>query len=89
MSRSINEVKLVFLSIRTPIPCCDRMCFDRNAALTLQVHGIQILRTGFTWRYGAGDLQKPVGKSGFAVVDMSNNGKIADVGLRKGFTHSK
>ena len=52
--------------------------FDRDAALALQVHGVEHLRHHFALRERAGVFQQAVGERGFAVVDVRNDGEIAD-----------
>jgi hypothetical protein len=52
---------------------------DGDAALSLQVHAIEHLRLHFPRIQAAALLNEPVGQRGFAVVDVSNDGKIADI----------
>jgi adenosylmethionine-8-amino-7-oxononanoate aminotransferase len=55
---------------------------DRNASLTLKVHGIQDLFAGLPGRNGARDFKEPVSEGGFPVIDMGDNGKIPDASLQ-------
>ena len=55
------------------------MAFYRNPFFTLQVHTIQHLRHHLSVSQGFSLLQHTVSKCTFAVVDMCNNAKIANV----------
>src|SRR5262245_62106478 len=57
----------------------NRMTFYRNTFFSLKVHIVQYLVHHLTFADRVGRLQEPVGQGGFAVVDMSNDAKIADV----------
>ena len=52
---------------------------DRNPALALQRHGVQYLRLHLAVGEAAAELDEPVSQRGFAVVDVSDDGKVADV----------
>ena len=52
---------------------------DGDAALALDIHRIQDLRFHFAIGKAATEMDDTVGQGGFAVVDMSDNGKITDV----------
>src|SRR5437879_2689761 len=51
---------------------------DGDAALALQIHGVEHLFVHFTLRKRAGHLEQAIGKRGFAVIDMRDDTKIAD-----------
>jgi hypothetical protein len=55
------------------------MGLDGDAAFQFKVHGIQHLGLHLTRRQGAGQLQQPVREGGFAVVNVGDDGEIADV----------
>ena len=55
------------------------MGLDGDAALTLQIHGVQNLLLHLSQGKRSRQLQEPVRKRGFAMVDVGDNGKIADV----------
>ena len=55
------------------------MGLDGDAALPFQIHCVQHLGLHLARRQGAGQLEQPVRKRGFAVVNMGNDGEIADV----------
>ena len=54
------------------------MRLDGDAALALQVHGVEHLLHHFALRQRAGDLQQAVGQRRLAVVDVRNDREIAD-----------
>ena len=54
------------------------MGLDGDAALALQVHGVEDLLHHFALRERAGDLEQTVGQRGLAVVDVRNDGEIPD-----------
>ena len=51
---------------------------DGDAALTLDVHAVQVLGSHGAFIDHFGELQHSVGESGFAVVDVSDDAEIAD-----------
>jgi hypothetical protein len=55
------------------------MGFDGDAALPLEIHRVQHLRLHLTRRQGAGQFEQPVGERGFAVINVGDDGEIADV----------
>ena len=55
------------------------MRLDGDAALALEVHAVEHLRRHLARLQRAGDLEKTVGQRGLAVIDVGDDGKIADV----------
>jgi hypothetical protein len=55
------------------------MGLDGDAALTLKIHGVQYLSLHFTRGKTAAHLDETVSQGGLAVVDVGNDGKIADM----------
>jgi len=51
--------------------------FNGDAALALQVHGIEHLLHHFALGEGAGGFEQAVGQSAFTVIDMRDDGEIA------------
>ena len=51
---------------------------DGDAAFPLEVHRVEDLLLHLTVRQPSGDLDQPVGEGGFAVVDVSHDGEVAD-----------
>src|SRR5437764_14023360 len=52
---------------------------DGDAALALEIHRVQHLLAHFAVRQSATALNKPVGERGLAMVDVRDDGKVADV----------
>ena len=52
---------------------------DGDAPFLLQLHVVQQLGTHLPLRDGVGELQQPVGQGGFPVVDVGDDGEIADL----------
>ena len=52
---------------------------DRDAALALDVHRVEVLRLHVARIDGAADLQQAVGQRRLAVVDVRHDGDGADV----------
>jgi hypothetical protein len=78
MTGRIDEIQLIGLPITGPILQSYALGFDRNAAFPFQIHGIQHLFGHFPLAQAAANLDETVGQSGFAVIDMGNDGKITD-----------
>ena len=56
----------------------DVLCLDGDAALTLDVHAIEVLSAHVSLRDHARELQHPVGQGRFAVVDVRDDAKVPD-----------
>jgi hypothetical protein len=52
---------------------------DGDAALALEVHGVEELFLGFALLDGAGGFKEAVGKGGLAMVDVRDDAKVAGV----------
>lgn len=62
-----------------------RLALDRDAALALDVHPVQVLRAHVTVGDHPGDLEHAVGESRLAVIDVGDDAEIADLrGRRRG-----
>ena len=74
VARRVDQVQLVPL-VGEP----DRLRFDRDPALALQVHAVQVLRPHVAVRHGVGELQQPVGQGRLPVVDVRHDAEVPDV----------
>ena len=81
MAGRINEVKLVGAAVGGSVGNAHGLRLNGDAALTLQVHPVQILLAGLTLADHVGQFQNAVGQGGFTMVDVGNDAKIADVVL--------
>ena len=57
----------------------NRLAFDRNAPFTFNIHAIENLVLKIPVRNNVRHLNKPVGQSGFTVIDMGDNAEISDI----------
>jgi hypothetical protein len=57
--------------------------FDRDAALALEVHRVEVLRPHVA-RSPPGELEHPIGERGLAVIDVGDDGQIAEFVDRHG-----
>ena len=77
VSRGIEQVKPVIVSIFRAIFHCYRMRFDRDTAFALQIHRIKQLVLFITLGDCPGALQQTVGQGCLAVVNVRDDAKIA------------
>ena len=81
MAGSIDEVQLVFVSVGCGEEHTHGMGLDGDPAFLFQVHGVQKLGVDEVALFDrVGDLEHAVGKRRFPVVDMRDDGEIADAG---------
>ncbi|CAH0326311.1 hypothetical protein SRABI128_05263 [Microbacterium sp. Bi128] len=59
-----------------------RLRLDRDAALALDVHAVEVLRAHVAVGDDAGDLQHAVGQRRLAVVDVGDDAEVADLRRR-------
>jgi hypothetical protein len=76
--RRVDQVQRVLLPVLGPVEQPDGVGLDRDAALLLQVHRVEHLVHRLLGVHGAGQRQETVGQRGFAVVDVGDDGEIAD-----------
>ena len=79
MSRRIDKVQLIMLTIFTLIVKGDTLCFDGDATFALDVHGVEQLFLHVAFGDRSGQLDQTVGKGGLAVVDMGHDREVTDV----------
>ena len=79
MAWGVDQVKLVVLAVFGVIAQRHCMRLNGNASLPLQVHIIENLLLHIPLLHRAGQLQQSVRQSGLAVVNVGNDGKIANV----------
>ncbi len=78
VARGIDQVQAVNLAILRLVGQCSGLRLDGDAAFLFQIHGIEHLRFHLALGQAAAKLDQTVGQRGLAVVDMGNDGKIAD-----------
>ena len=81
MSRGVNEIETIGLAVLGLVVHAHRTGLDGDAPLPLQVHVVQQLRLHLALLHRAADLDHPVGQGGFAVVNVGDDGEVADLAL--------
>ena len=74
----VDQVELIGLAVLRRVHHADGVGLDGDAALALQVHGVQHLRLHFARGQRAGQLEQAVGQRGFAMVDVRDDREVAD-----------
>ena len=80
----VHEVENVGLAVLGLVFEADGVGLDGDAALALDVHRIEHLLDHVAFRHGSGLLDQPVGERRLAMVDMGDDGEVADVVDRVG-----
>ncbi len=75
----VDQVELVFLAVARDVLHAHGVRLDGDAALALQVHGVEHLLLHLARRERSGELEQAVGQRALAVVDVGDDGEIADV----------
>ncbi len=79
MSRSIDKIQQIIVTVPRRVIQRHALRLDRDAALALEIHRIEHLRRHFPVAQATTDLYEPVGKRGLAMVNMRDNRKVADI----------
>ena len=79
MAGRVHQVEDIVLAVLGPVFEAHRLRLDGDAALALDVHGIEHLLDHVARGERAGLLDQPVGERRLAVVDMGDDGEVADV----------
>ena len=66
------------LSVLGRVVQADRVRLDRDAALALEVHRVEDLRLHLARLERAGQLEEAIGERGLAVIDVRDDGEVAD-----------
>ena len=80
MAGRVDEVEDIGLPVARGVFDADGVGLDGDAAFPLDIHGVEQLFLHVALGHGAGQLDQPVGKGRFAMVDMGDDGEIADAG---------
>ena len=83
MAGSVDEIEGVLNPVDL-VAHVDRVGLDGDAALALEVHGVEHLLAHFAAAEGGGELQHPVGQRRFAVVDVGDDAEVASARLVRG-----
>jgi hypothetical protein len=81
MAGRVDQVEDIVLAVFGLVVQAHGLRLDGDAALFLDVHIVEnLLLAGHLARVeAAGELDQPVGERRFAMVDMGDDGEIADV----------
>ena len=79
MAGGVDKVELVALAIARLVHQGHGLGLDGNASLTLNIHGIKHLLGHLALAEATTELDKAVCEGGFAVVDVGDDGEIADM----------
>src|SRR5208282_3357484 len=73
----VDQIELVRVSIFRGVMQPDTFRLDGDAALALEIHGVEHLFVHLALRKRAGHLQQTVRERGLAVIDVRDDTKIA------------
>ena len=79
MAGGVHQVQHIMFAILGGVFQAHGLGFDGDAALTLDVHGIQDLFLHVPGFKAFACLDQPISQGRFSVVNMSDDGKITDV----------
>ena len=79
MAGRVDQVQHIFFARFRRVIEAHRIGLDGDAALPLEIHRIEDLIDHFAVGDGAAQLDQPVGEGGLAVVDMGDDGEIANM----------
>ena len=75
----VDEVEEVLLAVVGAVDHRDGVALDGDAALALQVHGVESLLLKLAQRHGLCQLEDAVAERRLAVVDVRDDAEVADV----------
>ncbi len=79
MARRVDEVQDVLLAVERRVVEAHRVRLDGDAALALEVHAVEHLRLHLAGLQGAREFEEAIGQRRLAVVDVRDDGEIANV----------
>ncbi len=79
MAGRVDEVQHVDFAVIRLVMQAHGLGLDGDAALTLDIHIVQHLLGHIALGKTTRRLDQPVGKGGFAMVDMGDDGEVADM----------
>ena len=80
MAGRVHQIEDIGLAVLGLVVQAHGLGLDGDAALALDIHGIEHLVLHLAVGQPARDLDQPVGQGRFAMVDMGDDGEIADMG---------
>ncbi|MNO92025.1 hypothetical protein D3C76_835860 [compost metagenome] len=88
MARGVDKVQLIGVTVLCLVVQGHTLCFDGNAALALQIHGVKHLSLHLAVGQAATSLDQTVRQGRFTVVDVRNNRKVTNVFHRARITQN-
>ena len=79
MTRRVDEVKVIHLTIVGFVVKRNALGFDGNAAFAFQIHGVQDLGFHFAFSQPSAGLDQSVRESRLTMVDVGYDGKVSYV----------
>ena len=79
MTGRVDQVEDEAATLAVAIVEAHGLRLDRDPALALDVHGIEDLRLHLAIAQTTGGLNQPVGESRFAVIDVGDDRKVANL----------
>ncbi len=73
VARRVDQVEDVALPVDAHV-----LGLDRDAALALEVHRVEVLRAHVAGLYGTRDLEDPIGQRGLAMVDVRDDREVTN-----------
>ena len=83
MARRVDQVELVELAVLGAIVEAHGLRLDGDAALALDIHRVEDLLLHLPRGEPAAQLDQPVCQRRLAVIDMGDDGEVADAGERR------
>ena len=78
MTGRVDQIELVRVTVGRAVAQCGCLGFDRDTSFALEVHRIKHLRRHFPVSQTTADLNKPVREGRLAVINVRDDGKVAD-----------
>ncbi len=79
MPRGVDQIELVHAPVARMVVHAHRVQLDRDAALALQVHGVEHLLSHQALVQGARELDQAVGQGRLPMVDVGHDTEVANV----------
>ena len=79
MTGGVDQVQNIHLTVLRLVFNAHGIGLDRDAPLPLDIHRVEHLLFHFARRNGVRRLDQTVGQGRFPVVDMGNDGEVADM----------
>src|SRR6266508_554306 len=76
----VDQVERVFVAVARRVEEAHGVGLDGDAALLLEVHGVEDLAHGLLGVHRAGEREQAVRQGGLAVVDVGDDGEVTDAG---------